>query len=195
MAGDLSRRAMVMLAALAPLGANGASAPVARPEPAGSGAKRLVAFFTRSGNTQVIAGTVHRALRTDLFEIRAARPYPEDYEATVAQARRETAAMIAPPLAQRVTDLAGYGTIFLGLPIWGGTAPPVIRSFLAAHDWRGKTIRPFITHGGYGPGDAMSVIRRHAPGARVHDPFVMQADQERRTIDEVRGWLGKTGQG
>ena len=48
--------------------------------------RTLVAYFTRSGNTKVIASTVQRELKADLFEIRPAQPYPEDYEEIVAQA-------------------------------------------------------------------------------------------------------------
>ena len=51
--------------------------------------RALVAFFTRTGNTKLIAGKVRRNLGVDLFEIQPAEPYPEDYEATVAQAERE----------------------------------------------------------------------------------------------------------
>jgi flavodoxin len=154
------------------------------------GAKVLTAYFTRSGNTKVIAGTIHRALGTDLFEIRPAQPYPEDYEATVEQAKQERDRGVEPVLAERIPNLAGYETIFLGFPIWGETAPPIIRSFLKAHDLHGKTIRPFITHGGYGPGNSRSVLESHAPGARIEAPFVMEADQERRTIDQVSKWIG-----
>ncbi|RPI40283.1 MAG: flavodoxin, partial [Hyphomicrobiaceae bacterium] len=35
--------------------------------------------------------------------------------------------------------------MFLGFPIWGTTAPPVIRSFLSRYDLAGKTIFPLIT--------------------------------------------------
>jgi flavodoxin len=153
-------------------------------------AKVLTAYFTRSGNTKVIAGTIHRALGTDLFEIRPAQPYPEDYEATVEQAKQERDRGAEPALAERIPDIAGYETIFLGFPIWGETTPPIIRSFLKAHDLRGKTIRPFITHGGYGLGNSRSVLASHAPGARIEAPFVIEADQERRTIDQVSRWIG-----
>jgi flavodoxin len=154
------------------------------------GAKVLTAYFTRSGNTKVIAGTIHRALGTDLFEIRPAQPYPEDYEATVEQAKQERDRGIEPALAERIPNIAGYETIYLGFPIWGETAPPIIRSFLKAHDFRGKTIRPFITHGGYGLGNSRSVLASHTPGARIEAPFVMEADQERRTLDQVSRWIG-----
>ena len=36
----------------------------------------------------------------------------------------------------------------------------------------------------------MAVIRAHAPGATVAEPFSMEADQERRTLNQVLGWLG-----
>ena len=137
----------------------------------------------------MIAGTVHRALGTDLFEIRPASPYPEDYEANVEQARQERDGGVEPALAATVPRIGDYETVFLGFPIWGETTPPVIRSFLKVHDFRAKTIRPFITHGGYGVGDSLSVLASHAPCARIEAPFVVEADQERRTLNQVKGWL------
>ena len=78
----LTAPALLSLAAGTATGAQ----PTGMPQSAGS--KSLVAYFSRSGNTRVIAGTIHRALGADLFEIRPAQPYPEDYEQTVEQARR-----------------------------------------------------------------------------------------------------------
>lgn len=142
--------------------------------------KTLVAYLTRSGNTRVIAGTLQRALGADLFEIRPARPYPEDYEQHVAQATRERDNGFEPPLAGKVDNIAAYDTL----------SP--IRSFLKAHDLRGKTLRPFITHGGYGVGNSPTVLASHATGAAIEESFVMEADQERHTLNQVRDWLGQT---
>jgi len=85
--------------------------------------------------------------------------------------------------------LCGGETVFLGFPIWGMTAPSVIRSFLSQHDLSGKTLVPFITHGGYGLGN-IAVVAEHAPGARLIDGFSKQCDQERETLREVTQWLG-----
>ena len=193
MMNDLDRRTLLSASALMSLmAATGACA-----EPGGSGArarsKVLVAYFSRSGNTRVIAGTLQRALNADLFEIRPARPYPEDYEQTVEQARQERDRGYEPLLRTRVSNLGAYDTLFLGFPVWGETAPPVIRSFLRAHDLSGKTLRPFITHGGYGLGSSLAVLASHAPNARIERPFSMEADQERRTLNEVRSWLTEIG--
>ena len=155
------------------------------------GSKTLVAYLTRSGNTRVIACTLQRSLGADLFEIRPAPPYPEDYERHVAQAARERDSGFEPALAARIDNLTAYDELFLGFPIWGETAPPPIRSFLKAHDLRAKTLRPFITHGGYGVGTSLAVLASYAAGARIEEPFVMEADQERRTLNQVRGWLDR----
>ena len=70
------------------------------------------------------------------------------------------------------------------------TAPSVIRSFLSGHDLSGKTVVPFITHGGYGLGQSLAVVAEHAPRARLLEGFAMQADQERETLSQVTRWLG-----
>lgn len=188
----LSRRAALGAPAAMVLAASAsASACAAEDQKAStSGSRTLVAYFTRSGNTRVIAGQLHRELKTDLFEILPATPYPEDYEQTVEQARRERDASVRPALKATVPNIAAYDTIFLCFPIWGQTAPPIIRSFLAMHDLAGKTVRPVITHGGYGLGDSLGVLKNHAPNARLEPAFSMEADQERRTMTQVRDWLG-----
>jgi len=154
-----------------------------------SSSRTLVAYFSRSGNTRVVAGLVHRARSTDLFEIRAATPYPEDYLETVAQARKESESGFRPVLENTGPKMTAYDTVFIGFPIWGQTVPPVIRSFLSAHDLSGKTLIPLVTHGGYGIGNSRSILVRHSPKARLLEGFVMEMDQERRTMERLTGWL------
>lgn len=150
----------------------------------------LVAYFTRTGNTRVIARQIRRARDADLFEIQPAEPYPEDYEETVAQATRERESGFEPPLSVLMPNIEGYEMVFLGFPIWGMSAPSVIRSFLSKHDLSGKTLVPFITHGGYGLGNSLSVVGEHAPQARLLEGLSLEADQERRTLEQVTSWLG-----
>ncbi len=149
----------------------------------------LVAFFTRTGNTKLIAGSVRRSIGADLFEIQPAEPYPEDYEATVAQAEREKQAGFEPALKELVSGISAYDRVYLGFPIWGATAPTVIKSFLSKHDLAGKDLIPLITHGGYGAGDSLNVLRRMAPKARVRAPYVIKMDQERAILKELSTWL------
>ena len=170
---DPLRRTVIAALASAPLlslaGTQGAS------EISRTGSRILVAYFSRSGNTRVVAGLIQRGLGADLFEIRPTHAYPEDYLKTVEQARQE-----------RDSD---FDTIYLGFPIWGETSPPIVRAFLSAHDLTDKTLIPFNTHGGYGVGNSRSVLVKHAPKAKVMDGFVMEGEQERKTMERVNGWL------
>jgi flavodoxin len=132
------------------------------------------------------------AFGADLFEIQPAASYPEDYEATVKQAEQERVAGYEPPLKDTIPNIAAYDTVFLGFPIWGMTAPAVVRSFLSKHDMSEKTLAPLITHGGYGLGKSLDVVTAHAPRARLLKAFSMRADQERETLSQVTGWLRQT---
>jgi flavodoxin len=150
----------------------------------------LVAYFTRTGNTRLIATQIARALDATLFQIMPATAYPEDYEAQVAQAEHERQRGYEPPLQSTVPGMQSFKSVFLGFPIWGMTAPSVIRSFLAQHDLSGKTLVPFITHGGYGPGSSLDVVAEHAPRTRLLAGFSKQCDQKREILREIMKWLG-----
>jgi flavodoxin len=187
----MSRRTLLKGASVVPLAAGTALVSAEAGAQSEESRRRvLVAFFSRSGNTALVARKIAMAREGGLFEIRPAEAYPENYEQTVAQAEREREAGYEPPLAGTVPDIADYATVFLGFPIWGMTAPPVIRSFLSRHDLSGRTIVPFITHGGYGVGSSLDVVASHAPDARLVDGFSMEGEQERRVVDRVEDWLG-----
>lgn len=149
----------------------------------------LVVFFSRSGNTRVLAGVIHRYLHADLFEIEPANAYPEDYFVTVAQATQEREKGIKPALKNRNVDIEHYQTIYLGHPVWGTSMPPAVQSFLSSHSFANKTIIPFITHGGYGIGDCMTILAPLAPDSQREQPLIMECDQERKTTETVTHWL------
>nr|WP_280922868.1 flavodoxin [Rubellimicrobium aerolatum] len=150
--------------------------------------------MSRSGNTWVLAGALARRYDADLFELRPRDPWPEDYEQMVTWAHEWRDSDGDVPLAETLSGIDSYRTVFLGFPIWGNELPAVARSFLRSHDLSGKTVVPFITYGSSGPGNSMETVRALAPNARVLDPFVLQCDQERSTLDSLEGWLGSVGE-
>ncbi|WP_250889123.1 flavodoxin [Mesorhizobium sp. dw_380] len=187
-----TRREMLVSSLLFPLAAVSAMSAASANAESGAGGKPLVAYFTRSGNTRTIAALLSRDLDGDLFEIEPATPYPADYFATVDQATHERERNFLPPLKAGVSNLSSYKTVFLGFPIWGASAPPIVRSFLANQDFSEKTIIPFNLHGGYGLGNSREIIAKAAPQASFAPGFVMEGLQERRTTEQVRDWLTKS---
>lgn len=189
MAHDLTRRRLITaMAGLTLANVSLTSAATGTANVLGS-SRILVAYFSRSGNTRVIAGVIHRSQKTDLFAIEPATPYPEDYFQTVEQAKNERARGIKPPLKNSVAAIERYETVYLGFPVWGTSMPPVVQTFLSSHNFAGKLLIPFITHGGYGKGNSDDMLASLAPAARREKPLVIECDQEKRTTETVTDWL------
>lgn len=141
---------------------------------------RLPGLNSKPDHIKLVVDGMLSRLNTDRIDL---------YEAHVAQARTERDARATPRLAEHLDDLARYDTVFLGSPVWGDAMPAPLRSFLATHDLGGKTIAPFITHGGFGIGSLPGTLAELAPEARILAPFVLECDQERRTLDRLSDWL------
>ena len=65
----------------------------------------LIAYFSRTGNTQEAAELIQAQTGADLFEIQPAESYPSSYSATTERAQREIAAGTLPALAQDLDSL------------------------------------------------------------------------------------------
>lgn len=72
-------------------------------------------------------------------------PYPQDKSECGKIAKQELAGNERPPLAADLADISQYDTIFIGYPVWYGTTPMAVRTFLEAHDFSGKVLVPFCT--------------------------------------------------
>jgi flavodoxin len=180
---EVHRRRILQGAALA--AASSWIGVAARAQGAGPSA---VVFLSRSSNTRMLAGHLSRRFSANLIEIRPRDPWPEDYEEMVNWATRWRESDQLLPL-EPATDLSGRGTVFLGFPIWGGSLPAPMHSFLSTTDLSGKAVLPFITHGGFGAGDALAEVRRLAPNTDFAEPFVLQCDQERDNLTALKSWL------
>ena len=155
--------------------------------------KVLVAYFSHSGNTRAVAERIAAATGADLFEIVPQKPYPAEYRAVVDQARREIAADYRPALKTDLPDAGRYDVIYIGSPCWWSTVAPPVATFLAAHDFTGKTLIRFMTHEGSRMGRSEADIRRLCPGATVRSGVPVrgsdaaQADREIRQLVEAAG--------
>ncbi len=158
-----------------------------------SSASLRVGDTSTTGTTEVIAGMLHEKVGGDLFRIETVEPYPEDYEATVKQASEERTAGSKPPLRTKVENMDDYDVVYLGHPIWGMNLPAPIVSFLSEYDFSGKTIIPFCTHAGYGPGQTVSAIRNLVPEATVLDGFDIERTKMSTAQEALSAWLRKIG--
>lgn len=136
-----------------------------------AGTRVAVIYFSCTGNTRTAAERIRDLTGADLIELVPEQPYTSqdlDYNDESCRANQEQKDPAARPrIAGQPLDLSQYGTIYLGYPIWQGTAPRIIKTFLDSYDLTGKTIRPFCTSGSGGIETSVADIRAAAPGVDV----------------------------
>lgn len=161
---------------------------------AGSEHKALVAYFSATGNTKTAAESIAETLDAALFEIVPAQPYSsEDLEytddttrATVEQ-RDENA---RPEIKDEPEDIRQYDAVYLGYPIWWGSAPRIIYTFLEQNDLSGMKVIPFCTSGSTGIESSEEELRKAfpdidwQPGERITDSDIKMSEW----ADELGFW-------
>lgn len=151
--------------------------------------KILIAYFSNSGNTREIADQIHRKVGGDLFEIQPVKPYPHIYEVLTKQAKEELASGTHPALKADVENMGSYDVVFIGHPIWWGTFPAPVRTFLSAYDFSGKTLVPFCTHAGSGQGHSVTDISKLCPRATLLEGIAILGSDAKVSQNEVLQWL------
>ncbi len=133
--------------------------------------KALVAYFSATGTTERAAQALAEATGADLFEIEAAEPYTAadlNWNNSSSRSSLEMNDNAArPAIAQTISSLEAYDTVFVGFPVWWYIEPRIIDTFLESYDFTGRTIIPFATSGGSGLGEAPARMAAICPGATV----------------------------
>lgn len=125
--------------------------------------KKLVAYFSASGVTKAVAEHLAKAADADLFEIKPETPYTRaDLDWTNKKSRSSIEMSdpnSRPKIAEKVSNMDSYVTVFIGFPIWWYVAPAIIKTFVESYDFSGKTIVPFATSGGSGMGKTVEALK------------------------------------
>lgn len=130
-------------------------------------AKTLVAYFSATGTTAEVAKMVAKATKGELYEIEPQQKYSAaDLDWTVKSSRcsRENDNPASRPgIKMAKADLDGYDVIYLGYPNWWNMAPRIINTFVEAYNLKGKTVVPFMTSGGSGVENSVSLLKAAYP--------------------------------
>ncbi|MGN1089980.1 MAG: flavodoxin [Huintestinicola sp.] len=161
------------------------------PEPEETSSKALVVYFSCTGNTKAVAERIAELTSADLYEIVPEIPYTEEdlnYNDDSCRANKEmNDASARPAIGSDAVDISDYDMVYIGYPIWWGTMPRIINTFLDTYDLSGKTVMPFCTSGSSGISASVSDIRAEEPDADVRDGL-RASDSSDSSIDE---WLSR----
>ena len=75
-------------------------------------------------------------------------------------------------------------------PIWWGTTPRVVNTFLEKYNLKGKTIIPFCTSGGSDISGSLFDLRKSCKGATIKKGYTADTG----SIAEIRKWLKEIGE-
>lgn len=126
-------------------------------KPMAQNKKVLVAYFSATGTTKRVAENLAKATGAVVYEIKPAVPYTDadlnwrdSNSRSSVEMNNKTS---RPEMAADNFSVKEYDTVYLGFPIWWGTAPHIVETFLEKHDFTGKTIILFATSGSSGMGN------------------------------------------
>jgi flavodoxin len=149
----------------------------------------LVAYFSHSGNTRVIAKQIHESVGGDIVEIQPEDLYPNNYNAVVKQAKQELDSGYKPKLKTKLKNINSYNVIFIGYPTWWYTTPRPVVTFLSEYDFSKRTIVPFCTHGGSGFAQGIETIRKLCPQSTILNGLAVRGSDVKNAQNAVSKWL------
>ena len=141
--------------------------------------KILIVYLSRTNNTKTIAEMIQQRVGGTLVGLELETPYPANYRTTVQQVVHELETGYLPPLKTKIDHFEQYDIVFLGFPTWDMQLPPPVKSFLHQYDLKGKTVIPFNTNGGYGPGSSFQTVREFCPQSTILEGFTIRGGSER----------------
>lgn len=119
-------------------------------------------------------------------------PYTDDdinYNNNNSRANKEqNDSSVRPEIAGDTIDLSQYDTVYLGYPIWWGTIPRIINTFIDTYDLSGKTIMPFCSSHSTGISGSVSDIKKYCPNSTVKDGL---RGTGQTSEAEIRQWIEK----
>lgn len=144
---------------------------------------------TLVGNSQLLATMVYNAVGGELYGIQTEKKYPSAYSDTVSVAKDEMDSDEDVALSGTLPELSRYDMVVLVFPVWWGTIPGAVKSFLQSDDLSGKTIYPLVTHGGSGAGNSVEDIRKLCKADVSNDVLEVFDDDVANAAGAVSEWL------
>lgn len=153
-----------------------------------SGASLLLADGELMGSDQLLAEMIDDAIDCDVRAVTVTgEKYPSSYGDTVSVAGKELRSNARP--AVEPIDISSYDSVILVYPLWWGTVPMPVASFLEGCDFSGKDLYLIATQGSSGYGSSADDIAKMAKGAEVHKVMSIYCDDIPEARDRIGQWL------
>lgn len=123
----------------------------------------LVAYYSFTGNTAKVAEALAAHLGADIYRIETREPYEENPRPQVKMQREQNQ---WPAIEGPLPDMGAYDVLVIGMPVWGGDAPPPVVSFLQQTNLSRLRIMYFCTDAGR-PREFMEKFKGHVKTGEI----------------------------
>ena len=155
--------------------------------------KILLAYYSRTGNTQNVANQIHEIVGGDMVKIETVKAYPTDHDSILAQVIDELYTGYKPAISTVVDNIEKYDLIIIGHPIWWGHMPPPMRTFVSSYDFSGKRIAHFCTYSSSGIAESRSDLSRLCPNSIILESLAILGKSVNNANDTIKNWLDRIG--
>lgn len=146
----------------------------------------LIVYYSLFKFTENLALEI--AVQTDgtLRELIPEKNYSFNYNTASKEVRNQISRGFSPKLISGNEPIDDFQTIFIGSPNWFKTIATPVMSFLRQHDFAGKTIIPFCTHGGGGFGQIENDIAAECSKSNILPGIAVNGNAQSK---DVTKWL------
>jgi flavodoxin len=146
----------------------------------------LTVYYSYTGQTRDLAEIIALLTNSDIVELRPRKEYSFAHNTASKEIRSEIERGFCPALEPVNAEIAKYDTFFIGTPNWFKSIAPPLLTFLKQHDFTGKVVIPFCTHGGGGFGDIESIVARECSNATILSGIAVNGAYSEK---QVADWL------
>ena len=111
--------------------------------------KRIVVYYSYTGNTEKIANHIKEKLTCDILELTPRVPFSTNYDEVVAEYQNNSIDNKEVAINDININLEEYDEIIVGTPVWWYTMCPVITTFLKQYDLSNKKVYMYATNAGW----------------------------------------------
>ena len=155
------------------------------------------------GNCELFAKYLKNLLQNkykekcDVFKIETKKQYTDDYYKATEEAKKELNDGTEIEILHIPNNLSSYNKIILGFPIWWGTYPMAVASFLRNVNLENKTIIPFCTHEGSDVSNSLEDLKKTCKNSIIKDCFETRGyrcqdiNNDDELKSEIENWIEK----
>ena len=128
--------------------------------------KRLVVYYSLSGNTEEAAKKIADTLEADLLKLETVKEMPKSFAAQIIVGGGQVVFNHIPRLKPMDKDVSAYDEIILGSPIWNSKGVPAVNAFLRDRDAAEKVTSLFFLSAGGDTEKGLQAITKQLPNLR-----------------------------